>query len=188
MPDIDIDFPSRDAVLDKIQHRAASLTTGKKHNTGVYVTEIPHNPIDNTATIDYKEADKRGYFKIDFLNVSIYEGVRDEEHLLDLMNREPIWELLEHDDFVDQVFHLSGHGDILRTMQPQSVTQLAAVLAMIRPAKRYLIGKDWTTVMNEVWVKPTTDEYYFKKSHALSYAFAVVVHINLLCEEATNSG
>jgi hypothetical protein len=63
------------------------------------------------------------------------------------------------------------------------VEQLGAVLAMIRPAKRYLIGKDWTTIMNEVWIKPENGEYYFKKAHSISYAMAVVVHMNLLCEK-----
>jgi hypothetical protein len=63
------------------------------------------------------------------------------------------------------------------------VEQLAAVLAMIRPAKRYLIGKDWNTILNEVWTKPENGEYYFKKAHSFSYAVAVVVHMNLLCEQ-----
>jgi len=63
------------------------------------------------------------------------------------------------------------------------VEQLAAVLAMIRPAKRHLIGQSWDTVMKEVWTKPTNDEYYFKKAHAVSYAMAVIVHMNLLCEQ-----
>jgi len=63
------------------------------------------------------------------------------------------------------------------------VEQLAAVLAMIRPAKRHLIGKTWTEIMKEVWTKPEGDEYYFKKAHAVSYAMAVVVHMNLLCEK-----
>ena len=85
MPDIDIDFGDRDVVLSKLQHRVARLDTGKKHNTGVYVTEIPHNPIDNISTIDYKIAEDRGYFKLDFLNVSIYKDVRDEAHLQELM-------------------------------------------------------------------------------------------------------
>jgi len=67
-------------------------------------------------------------------------------------------------------------------MKPKTIPQLAAVLAMIRPAKRYLIGKDWTTVMNEVWIKPEGDEYYFKKSHATAYAAAVIVQMNLICE------
>jgi len=173
-------------VLNKLDHRVAKLTTNKKHNTGVYVTEIPHTPTDNLATIDYKAAEQRGYFKLDFLNVSIYEGVKDEEHLVELMEKEPMWDLLEHDEFVDQVFHLGGHGELLRTMKPKNATQLAAVLAMIRPAKRYLAGRDWSSVMKEIWVRPEGDEYFFKKAHALSYAMAVIVHMNLLCEQISS--
>lgn len=183
MPDIDIDFANRDIVLSKIQHRVAKLDNEKKHNTGVYVTEIPHNPIDNLATIDYKTAEERGYFKLDFLNVSIYKDVKDEAHLQELMERNPQWELLEHDDFSNLVFHVTGHGEILRKLQPRTVEQLAAVLAIIRPAKRYLMNGDWDTILKEVWTKPTNNEYYFKKAHAMSYAFAVVVHMNLLCEQ-----
>ena len=183
MPDIDIDFPNRDVILEKIPYRTAVLENGKKHNTGVYVTEIPHNPVDNLATIDYKTAEERGFFKLDFLNVSIYKDITDEQHLQHLMNKEPIWELLQHDEFVDQLFHLNGHGDVLRKTCPTSVEQLAAVLAMIRPAKKHLINESWTTIMNEVWTKPGNGEYYFKKSHAVSYAIAVIVHMNLLCEK-----
>jgi hypothetical protein len=181
--DIDIDFADRTLILDKLKHRVAKLDSNKKHNTGVYVTEIPHNPIDNLSTIDYKTAEERGYFKLDFLNVSIYKDIQSEEHLIALIKKEPIWELLLEDQFVDLLFHLSGHGDVLKKTCPTSVEQLAAVLAMIRPAKRYLIGKNWTTIMNEVWTKPETDEYFFKKAHAISYAVAVVVHMNLLCEQ-----
>jgi len=60
---------------------------------------------------------------------------------------------------------------------------LAATLAIIRPAKRHLASKDWETIMKEVWIKPTNGEYYFKKAHAVSYAMACVVHMNLLCEQ-----
>lgn len=185
--DIDIDFADRELVLSKLQHRVAKLDTDKKHNTGIYVTEIPHNPVDNVSTIDYKTAEERGYFKLDFLNVGIYKDVRDEEHLQQLMTKEPIWELLLHDEFVDQLFHLNGHGSILRQTCPNSVEKLAAVLCMIRPSKRHLIGKDWTTILNEVWIKPANGEYYFKKAHSLSYAFAVIVHMNLLCEKLSEA-
>jgi len=186
MPDIDIDFLNRTTVLDIIQHVPASIIEKgvfRKHNTGVYCNSIPVNPLTGCASIDYKEAEKRGYCKIDFLNVSIYQGVRDEEHLIRLLNQEPLWDLLLEDDFTEKLFHVNGHGSILREMKPQSVEQLAAVLAVIRPAKRYLIGKDWTTVMNEVWVKPQSDEYFFKKSHAHAYAAAIVVQMNLICEQ-----
>jgi hypothetical protein len=185
--DIDIDFADRTLILDKLKHRVAKLDSNKKHNTGVYVTEIPHNPIDNLSTIDYKTAEERGYFKLDFLNVSIYKDVRDENHLVALMEKEPLWSLLLEKEFVDLLFHLSGHGDVLKKTCPTSVEQLAAVLAMIRPAKRYLIGKDWNTIMKEVWTKPETGEYFFKKAHAVSYAVAVVVHMNLLCEQLNAS-
>ena len=187
MPDIDIDFADRDVILSRIEHRVAKLDTGKKHNTGVYVTEAPHNPVDNLCTIDHKTADQRGYFKLDFLNVSIYKDVKNEAHLQELMEREPIWQLLEHKDFVDKVFHLSGHDNLLKQLKPTSVQQLAATLAIIRPAKRHLADKSWNEILNEVWVKPTNGEYYFKKAHAFSYAMAVVVHINLLCEQLNKS-
>ncbi len=183
MPDIDIDFADRDIILSKIEHRVAKLNTGKKHNTGVYATEIPHNPIDNLATVEHKAADERGYFKLDFLNVSIYKDVRDNEHLTQLMEKEPLWQLLEHTDFSDNVFHLNGHGELLKQLKPSSVDQLAATLAIIRPAKRYLAGHSWNSILQEVWTKPTDNSYYFKKAHAISYAMACVVHMNLLCEQ-----
>ncbi len=183
MPDIDIDFADRDVILSQLDHRVAKLDTGKKHNTGVYVTECPHNPVDNLCTIDYKTAEDRGYFKLDFLNVSIYKDVKDETHLISLMRKEPLWELLEHKDFVEKVFHLSGHESLLRQLKPTSVSQLAAALAIIRPAKRHLANERWETIMKEVWKKPENGEYYFKKAHAMSYAMACVVHMNLLCEQ-----
>lgn len=183
MPDIDIDFADRDIILSQLEHRVAKLNTGKKHNTGVYATEIPHNPIDNLATVEHKAADERGYFKLDFLNVSIYKDVRDNEHLTQLMERTPIWQLLEHTDFSDKVFHLNGHSELLKQLKPNSVQQLAATLAIIRPAKRHLANSNWNLILQEVWTKPTDNSYYFKKAHAISYAVACVVHMNLLCEQ-----
>lgn len=183
MPDIDIDFPDRDAVLKIIEHVPASLKDGKRHNTGVYCHEIPVNPLTGVSSIDYNKAEDRGYFKIDFLNVGVYKGVKSEKHLVELMNKEPIWDLLLQEDFVNMLFHLNGHIDILNKTKPQSVEQLAAVLAMIRPAKRHLIGKDWHTIFSEVWIKPITGDYYFKKSHSMGYAMAIVVQMNLICEE-----
>lgn len=184
--DVDIDLPDRTEILNIIKHIPAAIKgdncTFKKHNSGVYCHSIPYNPLTGAASIDYKEAEERGYFKIDFLNVGIYKDVKNEEHLVRLMNTEPLWELLEQDEFVNLLFHLNGHGAILRLMKPKSVEQLAAVLAMIRPAKRHLIGQDWATIEKEIWVKPDNNEYYFKRSHAHGYAIAIVVQMNLICE------
>ena len=186
MPDVDIDFADRSKALALFEHTIASRLDqdeSRPHNTGIYTTAIPKDVRNNLATIDYKTAEERGYFKIDFLNVGIYEGVKDEEHLRQLMDQEPLWDLLEQDDFVNLLFHVNGHGSTLRKMQPRTVEQLAAVLAMIRPAKRHLVGQSWETVLKEVWTKPENDDYFFKKSHAFSYAIAVIVHMNLLCEQ-----
>ncbi len=184
--DIDIDFADRNKVLEIIKHVKASRKDDGKfvpHNTGVYLQNIPADAVTNFSGIEYKEAEDRGYFKIDFLNVSVYEGVRNEEHLIHLMETEPIWDLLLQNEFVDLLFHLNGHGDILKQTCPTSVEQLAAVLAMIRPGKKHLIGKSWATIMEEIWKKTETGEYYFKKAHAVAYAMAVVVQMNLICEQ-----
>jgi DNA polymerase III alpha subunit len=186
MPDIDIDFADRDRALSVIKHIPASISTEngtfKKHNTGVYCTSIPYNPITNLANIDYKTAEDRGYFKIDFLNVSIYKDVKDEAHLIQLMETEPLWDLLLQDEFTNLLFHVNGHGSLLRQMMPTSIEQLAMCLALIRPAKRHLIGKSWTEIGETIWEKPETGDYYFKKAHAVAYAAAIVVQMNLICE------
>ena len=128
MPDIDIDFADRSRALDVLKHVKASRYDGDRmvpHNTGVYLNSIPSNPLDNLATIDYKTAEERGYFKLDFLNVSLYKDVRDEAHLIQLMETEPLWDLLEQDDFTDLLFHVNGHGYLMRQMKPQTIEELA---------------------------------------------------------------
>jgi DNA polymerase III alpha subunit len=185
MPDIDIDFADRDQALGLFKHvKASRIEDGRlvKHNTGVYLHPVPVDAETGVCSVPYGQAEEQNYFKIDFLNVSLYKNVRNEEHLIQLMNQEPLWDLLEQDDFVGMLFHVNGHGSILRQMKPTSVEQLAAVLAMIRPAKRHLIGKSWSEVMSDVWVKPDNSDYYFKKSHATAYAMAVVVQMNMICE------
>lgn len=188
MPDIDIDFADRTKALALFKHVTASRADdGRlvKHNTGVYFHEVAVDAVSGLAAIPYQEAEEQGCFKIDFLNVSIYDGVRDENHLVQLMNQEPLWDLLLDDNFSSLLFHVNGHGGILRTMKPTSVEQLAMILAMIRPAKRHLIGKTWTEVEQEVWEKPSNNEYFFKKSHAVAYAMAIVVQMNLICEQVS---
>lgn len=184
--DIDIDFINREQALALFDHTSASRIDNSrlvKHNTGVYFHEVPVDAISGLCQIPYDCAEEQGYFKIDFLNVGLYKGVQDEHHIDELMNKEPLWDLLEQDDFCNLLFHVNGHGKILRTMKPKTIPQLAAVLALIRPAKRHLIGKDWTTVMKTIWTKPEGDEYYFKMSHATAYAVGIVVQMNLICEQ-----
>jgi len=181
--DIDIDFGARDRILEHIKHIPASIYRNEEfvpHNTGVYVNNIPQHPITKLASIDHKEAEQRGYVKLDFLNVSVYQQIQSEEELDVLMATEPPWARLQDPEFVKNIIHISNHYDIVQKLKPQTVDEMAAVLAIIRPSKRYLLNKDWATINQEVWTTPRDGSYYFKKSHATSYAYLVIVHMNLL--------
>lgn len=182
MPDVDIDLADRDKLLKLIPHVPARLEN-RKHNTGVYTHRVPVDPVTGMCTYDYKSAENVGFFKLDLLNVGIYRDIRDEQHLIELTEREPIWELLQHKEFVDQLFQVSGHVELMKKLQPKTIEELAAVLAIIRPSKRYLENESWEKILSEVWTKPDNGSYHFKKSHAVSYALVVVVHMNLLCEQ-----
>ena len=185
MPDIDIDFGNREDILKIIKHIPASINrddgTVVKHNTGVYVNPIPYNPLTGLSNIDYEAAEELGYMKLDLLNVHVYNSVRSNEHLDELVAKEPDWNLLKDKEFVDKLMHLNNHYDIVQQHFPDTMDKLAMVLAMIRPSKRYLIGKRWKEIANEIWLKPT-EGYYFKRAHAVSYAQLVMVHMNLLTE------
>ena len=80
MPDVDIDFFDRDNTLKLFKHTPASMIkNGKseKHKTGVYFHAVPTHPVTGHSTLDYNIAEDRGYFKLDFLNVNIYDKVKD---------------------------------------------------------------------------------------------------------------
>ena len=184
--DIDIDLADRQQLMDVLDVIPASqLRDGKltKHNTGVYVTQIPVDPFSGCASLDYLTAEQRGYIKLDLLNVHVYRQVRSEEHLMELM-REPDWAKLYDPEICQQLVHINNHYETLLKMpEPvDSIPRLAMFLAVIRPAKRHLIGRPWSEVAKTIWDKPTDDSYYFKRSHSVSYAQLVVVNLNLLCE------
>jgi len=188
--DIDIDFGNRDDVLRLVKHIPASIFRDEKilnHNSGIYVTDIPMDPVTGRASIDYQAAEARGYIKLDFLNVTLYNQVRDEQHLLQLMAKEPAWDRLYDREFCAKLIHIGNHYDTLIKM-PQavnSIARLAMYLAIIRPAKRHLIGLPWDQVAETVWDKPTDNSYYFKKSHSIGYSHLVVVNMNLLEETSS---
>lgn len=183
--DIDIDFADRQKILALVKHVPASQLKNAKlvpHNTGVYVTSIPVDPILGIASIDYETAENRGYLKLDFLNVTLYQQIRNEEHLTQLMHAPPDWNRFNTDQaFFEQLIHVNNHWNTLKKMpEPvDSVPRLAMLLSVIRPAKRHLIGQAWRDIAGTVWEKPQDDSYYFKKSHAIAYAQLVVVNMNL---------
>ena len=183
--DVDIDLADRQQVLKLIKHVPASIDHDTAHNTGVYVTEIPQDPASGRASINYKDAEDRGYVKLDLLNVSVYSQVCDEADLIDLMQTEPPWHKLYDQSFCEQLIHVGNHYHTLLRMPElvNSIPRLAMFLSIIRPGKRELIGRPWAEVAQTIWEKPA-EGYYFKKAHAVSYAHLVVVHMNLLNRSA----
>lgn len=185
--DIDLDFGNREEALKHLQRVRASTRRNDgmltRHASGVYFTDIPHD-IDGYATIDYKTAEERGYFKVDFLNVSVYEQVKDETHLTKLMTTEPPWHRLLEREFCERLIHVGNYWSMICSLpEPiNSIPRLSMFIAMIRPGKKHLIGQPWSVVAKSIWDK-TDDGYTFKKSHSLAYAHLIVVNMNLLVEQ-----
>lgn len=184
--DIDIDFANRDQILSLLDVTPASIIRDGKvtrHNTGVYATAIPRDPFTGTASLDYEAAEARGYMKLDFLNVHVYRQIKSEQHLIELM-QEPDWTKLYDPEICAQLIHVNNHYDTLLKMpEPvDSVARLMMFLAIIRPAKRHLIGKPWKEVSQTIWDK-VEGEYAFKMSHSCAYAHLVIVNMNLLEEQ-----
>lgn len=190
--DIDIDLADRDQLLRLIQVTPARLTkfgiqarekVGNKqiHNTGIYPTDIPYDPINQCSAIDYKQAETLGYFKIDLLNMSVYELIKSPEHYEQMLAKEPPWERLWTDnDFAVKIVHIGGSIHLLKSMRPDSIPRMAAFISVIRPGKAHLQNQPWDKVFETVWDGDDSRGFVFKQSHAISYAALVALHMNLL--------
>jgi hypothetical protein len=182
--DVDIDLADRQQLLALIQHTPARNTRGAaavRHNTGIYATPIPYDPMNQCAALDHETAEQRGYFKIDLLNQSVYQLVRDPQHLDELMSQTPPWARLWQDPaWASQLVHVGNYTSLLATMKPDSIPRMAALLSVIRPGKAHLQGKPWAQVFAEVWDGDGSRGFVFKKAHAISYAHLVVLHMILL--------
>ena len=182
--DIDIDLPDRDAILRLIPHVPAAMRQHgqvRRHNSGVYVTNIPCDPINDCAALDYQEAEDRGYFKLDFLNQSVYRLIRDPEHLEAVMAQPPSWPRLWQDTArAGQLVHVGNYTALLADMRPDSIPRMAAFISVIRPGKAHLQRRPWSEVFESVWDGDASRGFVFKKSHAISYAQLVALHMNLL--------
>lgn len=186
--DIDIDVADRDAALSLIKHTPASQwRDGRlvKHNTGIYVTEVPREPILNVCSFDYEAAEAAGYIKLDIINNGVYQMVRDPQHLEQLLAVPSDWSKLNDRNFFTQLVHIGNHWDLYRRLREplDSIPRMAMFLAVIRPSKRHLANQHWLDIAKTVWDKPADGTYHFKRSHSTSYAQLVALHINILIEQ-----
>lgn len=182
--DVDIDFANRNDVLNLIEHipaRKLHKNKPERHNSGVYVQPIPYDPMLGCSSLHFKEADKRGYYKLDFLNVSVYQHIRDDEHYKKLLAMDPPWDRLKERGFVEQIVHISNYPGKIADAMPDTIPRMAMFIAALRPGKKHLLGKPWKEMAETIWDK-CDDEYAFKQSHSISYAVLVALHMNIIDE------
>jgi len=185
--DIDIDLADRDQLLQLIQATPArQMHQGqvRRHNSGVYVTDIPRDPINQCAAIDYATAESRGYFKIDLLNMTVYQLLKDQAHYDSMLSLEPNWSRLWRDpEWAGQLVHVGNYTALLEHMRPDSIPRMAAFISIIRPGKAHLQNQPWDRVFESVWDGDDSKGFVFKRSHAISYSALVALHMNILSEK-----
>jgi hypothetical protein len=186
--DIDIDLADRDQLLQLIQATPArQLHQGqvRRHNSGVYVTDIPYDPVNACSAIDYEQAEQLGYFKIDLLNMSVYQLIKTPEHYNAMLLQEPPWQQLWTDaEWAKQLVHVGNYTELLAAMKPDSIPRMAAFISIIRPGKAHLQNRPWAEVFGSVWDGDDSRGFVFKHAHAIGYAALVALHMNLISQPA----
>lgn len=184
--DIDIDTPTSfdPTKLFTKCVRASQVNNEKitKHPAGVYFQGMPTDPISGLSAIPYDQAEPFGFFKVDFLHLSLLDYFGKKSQLRALMKKPPNWSLLQDDNVIPRLFQLRNSGDLLKFVKPCTVEELADCIALIRPAKiqlqeQYVLNKERTR--KELYRMPLPTGC-FKRAHAIAYAFNVVVQLHLI--------
>jgi hypothetical protein len=193
IPDLDLDMSQSaiDAILGSLHHIPASKLNDKgisPHGVGNYFMNIPYDRLTGLASIDYKRAEEEfGYIKIDFLHNTVYDQFENRDEVLKLVETEPNWRLLYKKEIVEQLPHINNYYTLLsRLPRIMNIEDLAKFIAIIRPAKKYLIDeveqRGWDSINDRIWIKES-DGYQFKKSHAIAFALMIKVAMLKLMQQ-----
>lgn len=187
--DIDIDIPEtcdREKIFPKAV-RASMVKDGKliTHPCGMFMQNMPRDPVTGLSAIPYSEAADLGFTKIDLLHLTILNRFPDKEYINRLLKKEPKWSLLTDPDIVPQLFQLGNHYDVLFLVRPKNILELADCIALIRPGKRellddYINAVDRTGVRKRLYSITAKDKYAYKKGHAIAYAMVIVLQLHIL--------
>lgn len=183
--DIDIDTPTRVGVDSIFNWTRASLVKDgqlRPHPCGYYPQLIPVDPITNLSAIPYEAAEDLGFTKIDFLHLTIYDHFESRDEIEQLLKIEPDWGLLLVPSIQQKLFQLAKHGDVLTTVKPKNVEELADVLALIRPGKKQFVKlymSQRETTRRALYAKDDSG-YSFKRSHAIAYSLVLVLQLHLI--------
>jgi len=182
--DVDIDTPTKFNARDIFPWNKASIIKDEKitpHPCGFYPQNIPLDALSNLSAIPYEQAEELGYFKVDFLHLSIYDYFQSRDEIIELLKIEPNWNLLLDKNNVSKLFQLSKHYDLLIKLKPSCIEDLADAIALIRPGKYNLVPlylKQKEVIKSILYEQ--SDEFSFKRSHAIAYAHVIVLQLHLI--------
>lgn len=187
--DIDIDIqPGTDIgqIFGGALTKASMVQDGKlvRHPVGWYGQTIPVDPVTGLSAIPYKQAGQFGYTKIDLLNLHVLAAFDSKEEVRRLARTEPDWKLMYDKEVVEQLFHLHDHYDLVSRLHPSSVSDVADILALLRPGKRHLIQQyelDKVNTSRELYERNSSDDgYTYKRCQAIAYAHIIVLQLHLI--------
>lgn len=154
------------------------------HPCGVYPQAMAKDPLTGLAAIPYEDAEELGYLKVDFLHLNVYQHFTTRKEIDDLLKVSPDWTLLQLPSTWPKLFQLSKHGELLADLKPQSILDLADIMALIRPGKKNLVGlyKKEKDACRRMLYAQDESGYTFKKSHALAYGYVVWLQLHLIAQ------
>lgn len=183
--DIDIDFQTSfdPASVFPTIVPASMIKQGEftKHPCGIYMQNMGADEDTGLAAIPYDEAYDKGFFKVDCLHLSLLNDFKTKTEIRELLRKDPDWSLLQDEETVAKLFQVHKQAKLLNRVKPQSVQSLADCLALMRPGRAHLIDKyieDPDGVRDLLYERDDSTGYYFKRSHAISYALTIVLQLH----------
>jgi len=175
--DVDIDAVSCDREKYGTRAMIHNEETMKimPHPSGIYMDEVLIDDESGLATFDYAWGEANGFQKVDILNNNSYKIFNSKQDVLIHKELDIDWSCLEDRELVETLPHISKHYETVNRVKPQSVEDLADVLALIRPGKIHLLDdyiNNKNRVRKNLYKRPSSG-MYFKKSHAIGYAMMI---------------
>ena len=105
------------------------------------------------AEANYAESQ---FTKIDFLNLSFLSRFKSNDEIVELMDMDTDWDMLLNPNVVRELPQIHDHYELVKQMQPKSVSDLVELLNKIREHS----------------------DYKFRRSHATAYSLNIIVMLN----------
>lgn len=193
--DIDIDVKNasdHDGLGTRAMIYNETLEKVMPHPSGIYLEKVPVDAETGLCAFDYDYGNDTGFAKLDILTNSAYHIFKNKEDLLKHVEMTPDWEHFTEAKYYERLPHISKYGELINLVEPESVEEVADIIALIRPSKMkylndYLKHKKLAR-RNYLYSRPSDGGMYFKRAHAISYAVMIVAIFNKLRTNESGCG